>query len=110
MAKRRKKRQLSKEQKLAILKEHLVDNVAVTDLCKKHEIQPSLYYSWQKLLFERGGLDAIKNGAVTPEAKKMKEAERRIKALENRVQKKNQIMAELMEEHIILKKNISGEC
>jgi MYXO-CTERM domain-containing protein len=40
---------------VAIVKSHLVDGVAVSDLCDQHQILPTQLYQWQKQLFENGG-------------------------------------------------------
>jgi hypothetical protein len=32
------------KQKLNILREHLIERVPVSDMCDKHQIQPTLYY------------------------------------------------------------------
>ena len=33
-------------QEVAILKQHLVDGVAVSDLCDKYQILPTQFYQW----------------------------------------------------------------
>jgi hypothetical protein len=33
----------SPEQKLVILREHLIEDKAVSDLCDKHQIQPTVF-------------------------------------------------------------------
>lgn len=47
---RKTRRRFSPEQRSAILRRHLVDKVAVSDLCDEYSIQPSLFYGWQKQL------------------------------------------------------------
>jgi hypothetical protein len=37
------RRRFTSEQKAAILREHLIDRVAVSDLCEKHGIQPPMF-------------------------------------------------------------------
>jgi len=44
------RRSFSTEQKVAILRRHLVDKVPVSDLCEEYKLQPSVLYSWQNLL------------------------------------------------------------
>jgi transposase len=51
------RRRLAPEQKIAILKAHLVDKKPVSDLCDQHGIQPSQLYHRQREFFERGRLD-----------------------------------------------------
>ncbi|MEP6865046.1 MAG: transposase [Deltaproteobacteria bacterium] len=49
---KRSRRHYTTEQKVAILKRHMVDKVAVSDLCNELGLQPSVFYQW---LGERGG-------------------------------------------------------
>jgi transposase len=55
------RRYFSPEQKVAILREHLIEGKAVSDLCDKHHIHPTVFYQWQRQFFE--------NGAATFESK-----------------------------------------
>ena len=49
---RRKRRTISGQQKVEIVKRHLVDQVPVSQLCEEYLIQPTQFYQWQKQLFE----------------------------------------------------------
>jgi transposase-like protein len=42
------------QQKIAILREHLIENVPVSEVCKRHGISVVNFYNWQKILFEEG--------------------------------------------------------
>jgi transposase len=42
------------QHKIAILREHLVENVPISEVCKKHGISVVNFYNWQKILFEEG--------------------------------------------------------
>ena len=42
----RTRRNFSPEQKVNILREHLIERVPVSDVCDKHQIQPTLFYQW----------------------------------------------------------------
>ena len=48
----RERRHFSGEEKVKILRMHLVEGAAVSDLCEKHQISPSLFYQWQRTFFE----------------------------------------------------------
>lgn len=48
----RGRRHFSPQQKVAIVKEHLVDGVPISDLCDRYRIQPTQFYLWQKQFFE----------------------------------------------------------
>ena len=91
-------------EKVAILKRHLIDRVPVSDLCDEHQLSPTLFYPWQKQSFENG-TTAFERGKVpSPEAQHL----RTIAALRDKLQRKNEVVAELMEEHIQLKKELGG--
>ena len=89
------------EEKVAILKRHLVDKVPVSDLCDQYNLQPTVFYRWQKAFFENGAaaFDTARKGARDQKTK-------RIEHLEKKLQTKNEVLSELMEEHIKLKKNL----
>jgi len=42
------------DEKVAILKRHLIEKVPVSDLCDELELNPNVFYGWQKLFFENG--------------------------------------------------------
>lgn len=97
---RRERRHFSAGQKAAIVKAHLVDKAPISDLCEKHAITPTQFYQWQKQLFE-GAAAAFetKRKVGAPDAK-----DRRIDALEAKLANKNEVISELMEECVLLKK------
>jgi len=66
-----------------------------------HQLQPTLFYAWQKLFFENGASAfERKNGSAE------QVLVRTIAALRDKLQRKNEVVAELMEEHIQLKKEL----
>ena len=89
------------EEKVAILKRHLVDRVPVSDLCDQYNLQPTVFYRWQKAFFENGAtaFEKARKGVKDHKAK-------RIETLEKKLQTKNEVLSELMEEHVKLKKNL----
>lgn len=99
MAKRR--RNFKAEQKVAILKEHLVEGKPLSDLCDTYNLHPTVFYRWQKEFFEKGALAfEKKNGGRT------KKLEQKIARLEKKLTQKNEVLSELMEEHVALKKTL----
>src|SRR5271167_2076082 len=42
------------EEKVAILRSHLLEQVPISELCDKQGLQPTAFYRWQKELFESG--------------------------------------------------------
>jgi len=99
--KKRKRKKFDPETKVEIVKKHLVNKEEVSDLCDKHDLHPNLFYKWQKVLFE--------NGAHAFQGKrdnKTLKLEKMIAKLEKKLADKNEVIAELMEDHVKLKKNL----
>jgi transposase len=100
MSKRIRKRFASQE-KLVILRLHLLEGTPVSDLCDKHGIGPSMFYRWQKDFFDNGA------AALEPRAQRATDIkDRKIALLEQKLQRKHEVLSELMEEHIKLKKEL----
>ncbi len=99
MAKRRKN--YCPKDKVAILKRHLVDKIPVSDLCDQHGLSPAVFYRWQKQFFEN-----VQSAFVSKRNSKEIRQERRIRELEQKLTAKNEVVSELMEAHIKLKKNL----
>ena len=97
------RRHFTPEQKVAALKRHLLEKTPVSDVCDELGIGPPLFYLWQKTFFENGQA-AFDNGRKSKANEDAKD--RKIHALEAKLQRKNEVMAELMEEHTTLKKTL----
>ena len=50
---RRKRKRYTPQEKVAILRKHLLDNIPVSELCDEYGLQPTVFYRWQKQLFEQ---------------------------------------------------------
>ena len=48
------RRKFTGEEKMVILRRHLAEKVPVSDVCDEVGIHPTLFYRWQKELFENG--------------------------------------------------------
>lgn len=101
---RQQRRNFSGPEKMAILREHLIDKVPVSEVCEKHGFQPTLFYNWQKKLFEEGAMVFEQPRRKSNRDKAAETA--RIEKLEAKVQEKNEVLAELMGEHVALKKTL----
>lgn len=99
----KKRRQHSTDAKVALLKRHHLEKVPVSDLCDEAEVQPSLFYYWQKQLFENAG-SAFEGPKL--KASREQELEARIQQLEARLAKKDQVIAEVAEELVRTKKEL----
>ena len=101
MGKRR--RNFTAAEKVSILRRHFLDGVAVSEICNQAGFQPSQFYRWQKQFFENGvaAFESKRRSEISVEQKK-------IQHLEEKLQTKNDVLAELMEEHVRLKKELGG--
>jgi len=96
-----KRKHLTPDQKVAVLKRYLVEKAPISDLCDEYGIQPSQVYQWQKVLFENGASAFERTGRRAADPN-----QRKVAALETKLQQKNEVIAELMQEHVQLKKAI----
>ena len=100
---RKKRAYYTADEKVNIIRKHLLEKVSISDLCEQHKLQPTVFYRWQKQFFEHGarafdGVEKIKDSSQ----------EEKILALEQKLQIKNEVLSELMEEHVKHKKNFGG--
>ena len=98
---KKERKHYTPEEKVAILRRHLVEQVPVSELCDKLGLQPTVFYRWQKEFFENGA------AAFQQKARQNHSADQeRIAYLEKKIQTKDEVLAELMAEHVALKKSL----
>src|ERR1700682_2472166 len=98
---KKQRRHYTPEEKVAILRRHLLEQVPISELCDKHGLQPTVFYRWQKEFFENGA------SAFEPKARPNYSAEQeQISYPEKKIQTKRKVLAELMAEHVALKKKL----
>lgn len=97
------RRHYSPQQKVAILREHLIEQVPISELCEKHHIHTTLFYQWQKTFFENG---AAAFERERPRSQSLGKEHDKINRLETKLKDRNEALAELMEEHVRLKKEL----
>lgn len=102
MAKSRK--YYSPEEKVRIIKRHLLEGVSVSALCSELGLRPTVFYRWQKEFFEQG------HRCFEPVSNKRKEdrLEQANADLSARIQQKDTVIADLLEDHVRLKKELGG--
>lgn len=96
---RKPRKHYSAQEKVAILREHLLEGKPVSEVCQQHQLQPTVFYGWQKTFFENGAVAFERKNKRTEEAK-----DRQIAALQEKLATKNEVIAELMEENVRSKK------
>ena len=93
------RRRYSAEQKVKILREHLENDISIADICDKYRIHPNQFYRWKKALFE-GAID------IFTQKNSKKKSSSKTSQLELRLKNRNEVIAELLEENIKLKKSV----
>ena len=96
------RRHFTAEQKIAILRQHLLEAVPISTLCDQYQINPTLFYRWQKELFENGAAAFAK----PPRSPSVGKQEHTIERLEHKVRLREEALAELMADHLALKKSL----
>lgn len=100
------RRHYDPKQKAAAVKRHLIDKVPVSQICEEMGgVQPTVFYNWQNQLFENG--DRILGSPGKPQSNaREKQLEARVAMLEQKLARKDTVIAEITEEHVKLKKEL----
>jgi transposase len=97
----RKRRRYSAEEKVAILKRHLVEREEVSAICEELKLNPAVFYDWQRRFFEHGV-----RAFEADEAQESAQLRTKMSRLEERLRNRDEVLAELMQEHVALKKSL----
>jgi|APSaa5957512622_1039677.scaffolds.fasta_scaffold224805_2 transposase len=101
--KKRTRRTFSSKEKTALLKEHFLKGRVISELCEEHKIEPRLFYKWREEFFV---LSEEVFDSKPSKSSKVKKLEKQIKERDSKLLKKNEVVSELMEEHLALKKKL----
>jgi len=99
MAKTRRK--FSPEEKVQILRRHLIEDIPVSDVCDRYGLNPTVFYRWQKEFFENGAAAFERRGNAREQGLRAK-----LSDLEVKLATKDEVIAEIMASHIQLKKKL----
>jgi transposase-like protein len=100
------RRKFSAEEKAAILRHHLVDKKPVSDVCDEYGIQPSVFYAWQRQVMDNL-VSALDGGAGRRQRNGREEQlSRDNETLQAKLAKKDNVIAEVTEEFVRLKKRL----
>ncbi len=103
MSKKQTRKHRSPEEKVRILRLHLLEGKPISEVCESEGIHPTLFYQWQKTFFEKGTA-AFESGRSP--SRVLGGHERKIEKLESKLQRKDEVIAEIMEDLIRTKKEI----
>ena len=99
-----KRKHLTPQQKVIILRELLENQVPISQLSEKYQIHTNDIYNWKKKLFEQAE-DAFSFKSKQDTARQDEKQQK----LEQKIKEKDEVIAELVQENITLKKSIDGE-
>ncbi len=95
------RRNFTAEEKVALIRLHLVERKPVSEICELHQLNANQFYTWQKLFFENGAAAFNVNKKSKKDSK-----DKKIKILEGKIAERDEGIAELMMEHVKLKKKL----
>ena len=99
------KKQIGTADKVKALKRHLLEGVTVSQVCEECGITPNAFYAWQHKLFEHA--EVVLQTSKKPDGASNREQEQ-IRLLQERLRQREEALAELMAEHVALKKSSIG--
>jgi transposase-like protein len=99
-----KRKRYTPEEKASVLREVVEDGKAVSVVANEHELNPNLILSWRKHLIEEArSIFEIKRTDISGKAQG-----RRIAELETKLLERENLIAELAQENLGLKKKNDG--
>jgi len=99
----RTRRHFTAEQKAEVVRRHVAGKEAISDLADELGLQPSQIHTWVQQVLGHGAA-AFNRSAGHRRVEGAKD--RRIAQLEAKLARKNEVVAELMEAHVQLKKEL----
>lgn len=94
----------SAQKKVEILREHLENQVPLSELSRRYHIHPNMLHKWKKQLFE-GALDTFSGN----QKKSLNHQSHKTTLLEDKLKDRDSLIAEIMSDNIRLKKKLTGD-
>jgi transposase-like protein len=99
------RRQYGAEEKVRLLRLHLVEGKPISAICDQHQIHPTLFYQWQKTFFENGAAAFDRS----PRSRRTELGSQKIEQLEARLKRKDEVIAAVTEELVRTKKELGED-
>lgn len=103
--KKQTRRTFTPQQKAEIVRRHLSEKVPVSDLAEELEVQPTMIHLWVRQVLDQAER-AFERSAGRAAKRADNAKDQKIAQLQEKLAKKNEVVAELMEEHVQLKKEL----
>ena len=100
------RRHYTPEQKAEAIKRHVLGKEEVSAVCDSLGIAPSLFYRWQLELFQNAAAAFGLKKSGPQRCSREADLERKVEALEKRISHKDEVIAEVAEECVALKKKL----
>lgn len=100
-----KRRSFTSSQKAEAVRKHLKDRVPVSQIADEMNVQPTMIHNWINM-----ALAQVEHAFESPRAAKAESSKQdsKLQALRQKLDAKNEVIAELMEENIRSKKDNGG--
>ena len=97
------RRQFSAEEKVQILRLHLLEHKPISEVCEQYQLNPNIFYRWQKELFDHGttAFERTENGSADRTTQKLQKENMQLKT---KLASKDEVISEIMAEQVRLKK------
>jgi transposase len=99
------RRKFSAPEKVQILRLHLLEGKPISEICEQHQLNPNVFYRWQKELFDHGtaAFEQAEKGVGDRTGQKLQKENSQLKA---KLASKDEVIAEIMAEQVRLKKEL----
>jgi transposase len=106
---KRSRRQFTSEDKAEAVKRHVMGGEAVSTICEALGIAPNMFYRWQKELFDHASAAFEVKGRGRPRGDGSRKLERDVEKLRERLAHKDNVIAEITQEYVTLKKSLGED-
>jgi transposase-like protein len=102
------RRQFSAQEKVEILRLHLLEHKPISEVCEQYQLNPTVFYRWQKDLFDHGtaAFARAENGSADRTTQKLQKENSQLKT---KLASKDEVIAEIMAEQVRLKKTLGRD-
>jgi transposase-like protein len=102
------RRKFSAQEKVQILRLHLLEGKAISEVCEQYQLNPNIFYRWQKDLFDHGAaaFERAENGSADRTTQKLQKENTQLKT---KLACKDEVIAEIMAEQVRLKKTLGPD-
>ncbi len=98
---KRKRRKFTVDQKVRIIEEARAPHTTVSEVLRRHQLDETTFYRW-----ERQAKDGAREALEGRVARNGKASDREIERLEQELEKKRRVIAEVVEENLELKRGL----